>query len=122
MSHIHEAGDLIANRYEIQSYLDEGGMQEVYVAHDRNIDRQVALKTPKNESASLRFKGSAVCSARVIHPNVAKTLDYFSSNGKEYLIEELVLGKDLNTVFRNNFSYLDRVYWTSSSKGCSSFP
>ncbi|WP_047461625.1 serine/threonine-protein kinase [Vibrio fluvialis] len=107
MSHIHEAGDLIANRYEIQRYLDEGGMQEVYVAHDRNIDRQVALKTPKNESASLRFKGSAVCSARVIHPNVAKTLDYFSSNGKEYLIEELVHGKDLNTVFRNNFSYLD---------------
>lgn len=107
MSHIHNTGDVIANRYEVESYLDEGGMQQVFVAYDRNINRKVALKTPKNASASLRFKGSAVCSARVIHPNVAKTLDYFSYDGKEYLIEELIDGADLNTVFRNNFTYLD---------------
>lgn len=107
MSHIHKPGDIIANRYKIERYLDEGGMQQVYLAIDHNIGREVALKTPKNESASLRFKSSAVCSAKVIHPNVAKTLDYFAYNEKEYLIEELVNGKDLNTVFRSRFSYLE---------------
>ncbi|ELU8561824.1 serine/threonine protein kinase [Vibrio parahaemolyticus] len=107
MSHIHQPGDLIANRYKIERYLDEGGMQQVFIAMDHNIGRRVALKTPKNESASLRFQGSAVCSAKVIHPNVAKTLDYFSFGDKEYLVEELVDGKDLNTVFRGRFNYLD---------------
>lgn len=107
MSHIHQPGDFVANRYQIERYLDEGGMQQVFLATDNNIGRKVALKTPKNESASLRFKSSAVCSAKVIHPNVAKTLDYFAYNDKEYLIEELVDGKDLNTVFRSRFSYLE---------------
>ncbi|MEC6906642.1 serine/threonine-protein kinase [Photobacterium piscicola] len=107
MNNIHQPGNLIANRYLIEEYIDEGGMQQVYLATDKNINRKVALKTPKNSSASLRFQSSAIYSARVIHPNVAKTLDYFAYNGKEYLIEELILGQDLNTVFRNNFSFLD---------------
>ena len=107
MSHIHQPGEVIANRYQINHYLDEGGMQQVFVAMDHNIGRLVALKTPKNDSASLRFQGSAICSAKVIHPNVAKTLDYFSFGEREYLIEELVNGRDLNTVFRNKFNYLD---------------
>ncbi|MEZ8382118.1 serine/threonine-protein kinase [Vibrio splendidus] len=107
MSHIHKPNDIIADRYVIEKYIDEGGMQQVYSAIDRNIGRKVALKTPKNDSASLRFKSTAICSARVIHPNVAKTLDYFGFDKREYLIEELIDGKDLNTVFRNNFSYLD---------------
>lgn len=107
MSHIHQSGDLIANRYKVDAYVDEGGMQQVFRAVDQNIGRYVALKTPKNESASLRFKGSAVCSARVIHPNVAKTLDYFGYEGKEYLIEELIDGRDLDSVFRGEFTYLD---------------
>jgi serine/threonine protein kinase len=107
MKHIHSEGDLVADRYKICSYISEGGMQQVYKAWDHNIERHVALKTPKNDSALKRFQQSAILSARVIHPNVARTLDYFEFDDREYLIEELVIGDDLNNIFISNFNYLD---------------
>jgi serine/threonine-protein kinase len=57
----------------------------------------VALKSPKNNSAEKRFKRSAVVAAKVNHPNIAKTLDYVESDNRQYLIEELIEGKDLET-------------------------
>jgi eukaryotic-like serine/threonine-protein kinase len=92
---IHTVGDLIDNRYEILRFVGEGGMQQVYCASDSVIGREVALKLPKNSSAQKRFKRSAVVSAKVNHPNVAKTLDYIETDSSPYLIEEFILGKDL---------------------------
>lgn len=107
MNRLHQSGDWVEGRYYIEDYHDEGGMQQVYKAYDRRLERQVALKTPKNQSASTRFQQSAICSAKVIHPNVARTLDYFQSNGREYLIEEFIEGRDLNDVFISHYNYLD---------------
>lgn len=100
---------VIANRYKIQEFLDEGGMQEVYVALDLNLSRKVALKTPKVASASKRFRRSATVSSKINHANVAKTFDYFwdSQINREFLIEELIEGKDLRKVFTENFKSLD---------------
>lgn len=95
---MHVEGDLIGGRYEIKSYIGAGGMQEVYSAHDQCLDREVALKVPKSTSAERRFKESAALSARVNHPNTAKTLDYFTFESRQYLIEEFVRGKDLSKV------------------------
>ena len=77
---LHATGDLIGGRYEVLSYVGEGGMQEVYLANDQLLARDVALKSPKNKSAAKRFRRSAVVSARVNHANVAKTLDYLEEN------------------------------------------
>jgi len=103
----HEPGDIVANRYEIVSYINEGGMQEVFLANDINLKRNVALKTPKNPSAAKRFARSAILSARIHHPNVAKTLDFFEFNQKEYLIEEYIPGKDLKKTFLNTIVNID---------------
>lgn len=92
---IHTVGELIDNRYEILRFVGEGGMQQVYCASDSVLGREVALKVPKSSSAQKRFKRSAVVSARVNHPNVAKTLDYIETNSSPYLIEEFISGKDL---------------------------
>ncbi|HEY9301114.1 MAG TPA: protein kinase, partial [Phormidium sp.] len=92
---IHNPGDCIDNRYEILCFVGEGGMQQVYCAKDLVLSRQVALKLPKNLSAEKRFKRSAIASARVNHPNVAKTLDYLETDSSPYLIEEFISGKDL---------------------------
>lgn len=100
-------GDLIGDRYEIQRYLGEGGMQFVYVAHDQLTSRSVALKTPKNKSAQKRFRRSAIVAAKVNHPNVAKTLDYVRVGDDRYLIEELVEGEDLKAALLENTAYLD---------------
>jgi serine/threonine-protein kinase len=95
---LHNANDQITDRYQIVTFIDEGGMQEVYRANDLVLQKQVALKVPKTQSAQRRFGTSAVLSAKVNHPNAAKTLDYFDFNGRPYLIEELIEGENLARV------------------------
>ncbi|HHK8594725.1 TPA: serine/threonine-protein kinase [Vibrio parahaemolyticus] len=103
----HKSGDCIASRYLIKEYVGEGGMQYVYLAQDQLLGRSVALKTPKNDSAEKRFQRSAIVSARVNHPNVAKTLDYISEDGRNYLIEEFIDGADLSLALISKVDYLD---------------
>jgi serine/threonine protein kinase len=107
MSGPHSSGDVIRDRYKIIDNIGEGGMQFVYAARDRILKRKVALKTPKNDSAKKRFKRSAIVSARVNHPNVAKTLDYLEDNNRQYLIEELINGEDLDKAFLKKMKCLD---------------
>ena len=53
-------GDVLADRYELEELVGTGGMSSVYRAHDRLLDRTVALKvlheqyttTPSTSSAS----------------------------------------------------------------------
>jgi serine/threonine-protein kinase len=92
---IYAPGDVIAKRYAIEAFLAAGGMQEVYIAKDSLLPREVALKTPKNDSAAKRFKGSAELSARINHPFIAKTFDYFETDDRAFLIEELISGENL---------------------------
>lgn len=95
---LHSTGDLISERYEVLGYVGAGGMQEVYKARDRTLERDVALKHPKTVSAERRFKNSAKLSARVNHPNAAKTLDYVEADSVPYLVEEFIDGEDLHQV------------------------
>jgi len=100
-------GNVLVDRYTVEEYLAEGGMQQVFKAHDASFDRYVALKVPKNASAERRFERSARVSAQVTHSNVAKTLDYFEEDERSYLIEELIQGKDLGRAFEEDFFYFD---------------
>lgn len=86
---------IINNRYKILKFVGEGGMQQVFLVEDQIMKRFVALKTPKNDSAEKRFRRSAILSAKINHPHVAKTYDYFEDKSRAYLIEEFVEGTDL---------------------------
>lgn len=103
----HSIGDVVGKRYKVLDYIGEGGMQLVYAAKDLILKRTVALKTPKNDSAQKRFHRSATMSARVNHPNVAKTLDYLESDNRQYLIEEFVAGHDLDKAILQRSKFLD---------------
>lgn len=103
----HEENELVGGRYAIQSYVGEGGMQYVYRAKDLVLNRDIALKTPKNNTAQKRFFRSATVAAQVNHPNVAKTLDYLEDKGIPYLAEELIHGEDLDKAFLKKTKYLD---------------
>lgn len=107
MSKFHASGDLVGGRYEIIEFMAEGGMQEVYRALDTSFNRIVALKLPKNPSAQKRFNRSAEMSARVTHPNVAKTLDFLPTENTAYLIEEFVFGTDLQKRLDSDYDLLD---------------
>lgn len=104
---ISRVGQVIADRYKIEDFIGEGGMQYVYRAHDMLLGRKVALKTPKNNSATKRFRRSAIVAAKVNHHNVAKTLDYVKVNQDRYLIEELIEGSDLQVALMQRTRFLD---------------
>jgi serine/threonine-protein kinase len=107
MTHILSSANLIGGRYKIQDYVGAGGMQEVYRALDESLNRIVALKVPKNDSATKRFQRSAAMSAKVTHPNVAKTFDYLNEKGRQYLVEEFIEGEDLKSRLALHFYCLD---------------
>lgn len=98
---------VLVGRYELLNHIGEGGMQHVYLAYDNVLKRNVALKTPKNPSAQKRFKRSAILAAKVNHPNVAKTLDYFECDNSEYLIEEFIDGLDLDKAILSTYKTVD---------------
>ncbi|HHQ6579045.1 TPA: protein kinase domain-containing protein [Serratia fonticola] len=99
--------DRLSGRYSIEGQIGEGGMQHVFLAFDHILKRYVALKTPKNKSAEKRFRRSAILAAKVNHPNVAKTFDYFQEDGCEYLIEEFVDGVDLDKAILAKYTHVD---------------
>lgn len=107
MSEMLQVGHVVDGRYEVLRFIGEGGMQFVYEARDKVIGRLVALKTPKNRSATKRFRRSAVVAARVNHPNVAKTLDYLKVGEQRFLIEELIQGEDLASALLKDAPVLD---------------
>jgi serine/threonine-protein kinase len=92
-------GDRVGDRYAVEGEVGRGGMQEVYRAHDETLARLVALKVPQDARVARKFRESAVLSAKVNHPNVAKTLDYFEDDdGRFYMVEELIEGANLREV------------------------
>lgn len=92
----YKAGDVILDRYIIQGFHAAGGMQEVYIASDKILNRTVALKTPKNNAAAKRFKSSAAMAARISHPFVAKAFDYFETDARAHITEEWIEGCNLD--------------------------
>lgn len=99
--------EVIDERYQIINFIDKGGMQFVYKANDLILNRLVALKTPQNVSAEKRFNRSAIVAAKVNHPNVAKTLDYFEIDKRQFLVEELIEDGDLEKSVLQKVKYVD---------------
>ena len=86
--------------YEITSLIGAGGMGEVYQAHDTKLDRDVAIKVLPEQFARhperlARFQREAKMLAALNHPNIAAIYWLDESNGRHYLVMELVLGDTL---------------------------
>ncbi|MCK0154924.1 SUMF1/EgtB/PvdO family nonheme iron enzyme [Alcanivorax sp. S6407] len=98
-----QPGQILANRYEIKELIGQGGMGAVYRAHDKNTDREIALKLLlpsllKNDSARERFLSEAKISQQLSHPNIVNVFDVQSEGDLFFLTMELLEGQDLNAV------------------------
>ncbi len=78
--------------YEIVALLGEGGMGEVYRARDTRLDRDVAIKTSRQQFNE-RFEREARAIAALNHPNICQIYDV----GPNYLVMELVEGESPNS-------------------------
>jgi serine/threonine protein kinase len=88
------------SHYRISAKLGQGGMGEVFQAHDLSLDRQVALKFLPDKFADnaerlARFKREAKVLASLNHPNIAAIHGLEQSDGKDFLVLELVEGETL---------------------------
>ncbi len=87
-------------RYTIIKNLGEGGMATVYLAHDSQLDRQVALKIPRfsvqDKPDSLkRFFREAKVAAAFHHPNICPIYDVGTLAGAPYLTMAYIEGQTL---------------------------
>jgi serine/threonine-protein kinase len=86
--------------YLIVSKIGEGGMGEVYKAHDTTLDRTVALKvlSPhlfRNQEFLQRFRVEAQAQARLNGPNIVTLHSLFEVSGSLVLVMEFVEGQTL---------------------------
>jgi serine/threonine-protein kinase len=94
-------GTLIASRFEVLGRLGRGGMGEVYRAHDRVLDEDIALKVLRGGTASEwgdRFLSEIKLARKVSHPNVCRIHDYAEEGGLRWLSMELVEGENLRQI------------------------
>jgi len=92
--------EVLAARYRIGQPLGQGGMANVYLAHDEELDRPVALKILADNLAGDatfrdRFEREARLAARLSHPNVVGVFDVGESEGRPFIVMEYVEGDTL---------------------------
>src|SRR5436309_3592182 len=87
-------------RYRIVKKLGQGGMGAVYLAHDEQLDRQVALKVPSfspgDSDSMLRFQREARSAATLSHPNLCPVYDVGEIGGTHYLTMAYIEGQPLS--------------------------
>ena len=94
-------GDILADRYLLSGLLGAGGMGEVFLAHDRMLGRDVALKVLREDYAKdaafvSRFQREAVSAAALNHPYVVQVYDRgHTEDGRYYIAMEHVPGGNL---------------------------
>jgi serine/threonine protein kinase len=82
-------------RYRIERKLGEGGMGAVFLAHDPELDRRVAIKLPRTKSNDARFQREARTAAKLRHPNICPIYDLGEANGQPFLCMAFIGGETL---------------------------
>ncbi|MFD1114672.1 serine/threonine-protein kinase [Sphaerisporangium aureirubrum] len=98
---------LLADRYELVTPLGRGTMGTVWRAHDRLLDRDVAIKEIRQDSglnkeqrAELRERmiREGRSAAKIAHPSVATVHDTIVVDGRPWIVMELVEARSLEQV------------------------
>ena len=91
---------LLARRYLLRRELAQGGMATVWLAQDRVLGRDVAVKLLHDHLASdqslvARFHAEAIAIGRLVHPNIVATFDTGVHAGRPFIVMEVVGGPTL---------------------------
>jgi len=97
---------VLSGRYELSHLVARGGMAEVYRAHDRLLDRPVALKVlfPElsvDRAFVERFRREAQAAANLSHPNIVPVFDWGEDGGTYFIVMEFIDGRALSSILRS---------------------
>ncbi len=87
----------LGDRYEVKRLLGRGGMGAVYLARDRMLGRDVAVKLHGVGSGGDRLHREAIAMAKLAHPNVVTVYEVASFEDRLYVAMEYVKGGTLGT-------------------------
>lgn len=98
-------GQKINDRYQIIRMIGEGGMANVYLAHDTILDRNVAVKILRGDLADdekfvRRFQREAISASALSHPNIVEMYDVGEDDGKYFIVMEYVEGRTLKNLVK----------------------
>ena len=89
----------LPERFELQGELGRGGMAVVYRAHDKHLDRPVAIKVIEagqgSSEALQRFRREIGVTAKLVHPGIVALFDSGETQGHVYYVMPLVSGDTL---------------------------
>lgn len=98
-------GQKINDRYQIIRTIGEGGMANVYLAHDIILDRDVAVKILRGDLAGdekfvRRFQREAIAASSLSHPNIVEMYDVGEDDGKYFIVMEYIEGRTLKSLIK----------------------
>jgi serine/threonine-protein kinase len=104
---------ILADRYELLGHIARGGMADVYEARDSLLGRRVAVKVLHSQFSSdeafvKRFRREAQAAANLSHPNIVGIYDWGQEGSTYFIVMELVEGKSLRDVLRDEGPLLPR--------------
>src|SRR5687768_15151076 len=93
--------------YEIIAPLGAGGMGEVYLAHDTRLERDVAIKilradTAGDEQSRQRLIREARLASRLNHPSIVTIYDVGLDGNQCFIAMEYVRGRSLRDVLEHS--------------------
>ncbi len=93
---IFPLGEVLSGNYELRAILGAGGMGQVYEAHDRALNRRVAIKAAWPDlTESVRKEAQALAAIR--HPSMITVYAVGVHDGTEYVVMERLYGVGLDT-------------------------
>jgi len=103
---------ILRERYRLTNMVGQGGMGSVYRAEDLRLPgRLCAIKVVQPDEhaspdiqaqAQAQFLKEASVLAQLDHPSLPKVSDFFTENGRDYLVMDFVPGDDLSQILRAN--------------------
>jgi serine/threonine protein kinase len=98
---------LAGGRYRVERMLGQGGMAAVFLAHDAELERPVAIKVlaehlADDEAFRRRFVREARMAAKLSHPNVVHVYDQGDEDGRPFIVMEYVEGVTLGDELKRN--------------------
>ncbi len=99
-------------KYEILAELGRGGMGIVYRAEDKNIGREVAIKTLTEATPELRQRFLVEARSGVLnHQNIVTVYDFGEQDGNPYIVMEYLQGDTLEKILRgtNHLNIVEKL-------------
>ena len=101
-----EAREIVwPERFRIDREIGRGGAAIVYRAHDRHLDRFVAIKVLSSglshDVGVERFQREIALTAKLVHPGIVALFDYGEIDGRLYYVMPFVAGETLRGRLRN---------------------